>query len=212
MTDDPLTRLRRELVDAAERIGTDETPAGAGGPAIRHHGRRRRRATWLTIGVVAIGGPAVAAAAGVLDFSTSGTTPSGSTYTVSRLSDDRASTDPSETDGVGRDCDVVAARDREGNAAGGGIGCRPRGTVDKNPISASFDQLGRRELLIHGTVTAEAARVTIAGLTQDVPLEKTPDGRQSFTATTTIDDHTLVAYDADGNQLGATTVHPGKAG
>jgi len=61
MTEDPLARLRDELVGAADRLNTAGAPAPAGG-------RRRRRGGWIALVAVLIGAPAGAAAAGIIEF------------------------------------------------------------------------------------------------------------------------------------------------
>ncbi len=65
MTDDPLARLRDQLVAAADR----RNEARAGGIAAPDRGRRpRRRGGWIALAVVLIAAPAGATAAGIIEF------------------------------------------------------------------------------------------------------------------------------------------------
>jgi len=65
MTDDPLTRLREQLVGAAERRAEERAAVGA---PHRANGPRRRRGAWLTLAALLIGVPAAATAAGLVQF------------------------------------------------------------------------------------------------------------------------------------------------
>lgn len=64
MTDDPLARLREELVAAAYR----RNEARHGIPAPNRRRQRRRRGGWIALGAVLVAAPAGATAAGIIKF------------------------------------------------------------------------------------------------------------------------------------------------
>jgi hypothetical protein len=64
MTDDPLARLREELVAAADR----RNEARHGIPAPDRRRRRRHRGGWIALGAVLVAAPAGATAAGIITF------------------------------------------------------------------------------------------------------------------------------------------------
>lgn len=64
MTDDPLARLREELVAAAYR--RNEARHGIAAPNRRR--QRRRRGGWIALGAVLVAAPAGATAAGIIEF------------------------------------------------------------------------------------------------------------------------------------------------
>lgn len=200
MTNDPLQRLRHQLVDAANR----QAAAGA------QPTRRTRRATWLAVGLAAIAVPAGAAAGaatGIIDLG-SGSTPDGGSYTVTRSDDDRASSDPTRSDGIGRTCENTTFRDKNGTLSTFIQGCRPRGTeLPGTVLSPGFAVTPGGGLLINGTARNDVAKVTISGVDQPIKLTKDPhDDLQRFDALTTQEPHAITAYDADGRLLERTTV------
>ena len=201
-TNDPLQRLRGQLVDAADRRATpSEQPART---------TRRSRTTWLAIGLAAIAVPAGAATTGILDLG-SGKTPDGGSYSVTRTDDERASSDPTRTDGTGRTCETITFRDKNGTPQTFGQNCRPRGTkLPDTVISAGFDVTPGRGLLIRGTARNDVAKVTISGVSDPIDLTDDPGGdSQRFDVVTTQDSHVISAYDANGRLLDQTTVTPG---
>lgn len=201
---DPLQRLRSQLVDAAERRATpSEQPAQASS-------RRRRRATWLAIGLAVIAVPAAAATTGILDLG-SGSTPDGGSYTVTRTQDDLASGDPSHTDATGRTCESVTFRDKNGTPQAFGQNCRPRGSkLPDTVVSAGFDVTPGSGLLIRGTARDDVAKVTISGVSNPIALTDDPEGNvQRFNVVTTQDSHVISAYDATGRLLDQTSITPG---
>lgn len=202
-TNDPLQRLRSQLVDAADRRATpSEQPARTT--------RRSRRATWLAIGLAAIAVPAGAATTGILDLG-SGKTPDGGSYSVTRTQDNLASGDPTRTDGTGRTCENTTFRDKNGTPQTFGQNCRPRGTkLPDKVVSAGFDVTPGGGLLIRGTARNDVAKVTISGVSDPIDLTDSPeDDLQRFNVVTTQDDHVISAYDATGRLLDQTTVTPG---
>jgi len=202
-TNDPLQRLRSQLVDAAERrAAPGEQPAQAS--------RRSRRATWLAIGLATIAVPAAAATTGILDLG-SGSTPDGGSYTVTRTEDNLASGDATRTDGTGRTCENITFRDKNGTPQTFGQNCRPRGTkLPDTVVSAGFDVTPGRGLLIRGTARDDVAKVTISGVSDPIDLTDDPESdSQRFNVVTTQDSHVISAYDASGRLLDQTTVDPG---
>jgi|GEM_PF-2991054 len=207
MSEDPLTQLRQQLVDAGERR------AEARAAAARTRKRGGRRGLWLTLGAFVIAVPAGATAAGVINFGTSGSAPNGSTFTTGRITDDHAATDPERRrDGIGRTCETTEVRDRAGELVSRGMACRPKNApVSDVVIGAGFSVLPGDALLIQGSVAAEVTEVTISGYEQPVKLKPEPDSdRRSFSAVVTpIAERVLVAKGDDGHELDRTTVSPG---
>lgn len=202
-TNDPLERLRSQLVDAADRRATPSEQ-----PVRTAH--RSRRTTWLAIGLAAIAVPAGAATTGILDLG-SGKTPDGGSYSVTRTDDDRASSDPTRTDGTGRTCENITFRDKNGTPQTFGQNCRPRGTkLPDTVVSAGFDVTPGRGLLIRGIARKDVARVTVSGVSDPIDLTDDPESdSQRFNVVTTQDSHVISAYDASGRLLDQTTITPG---
>jgi hypothetical protein len=208
MSEDPLTQLRQQLVDAGERGA--EARAAAGRP----RKRSGRRGLWLTLGAFVIAVPAGATAAGIINFDTTGSTPDGSTFTTGRITDDRAATDPERRDGIGRTCETTEVRDRTGELVSKGIACRPKNApVSDVVIGAGFSVLPGDALLIQGSVAAQVTEVTISGYEQPIKLKPEPDSdRRSFSAVVApVAERVLVAKGDDGHELDRTTVSPGPA-
>lgn len=204
MTDDPLVQLRKQLVDAGERRAAKRF--GLSAP----RGRVRRRGGWLALTGLLIVVPAGATAAGIIDFGSSGSTPDGSTFTTGRISDDQASTDPAQRDGIGRTCETSEIRDPSGELIGKGLACRPKNVVDHQTLSAGFEVVPGNALLIQGSVAPQVTQVTISGYNKPVELKAGPDGdRHAFTAVVPAGDHDIVASDKDGQVLARTTLPPG---
>lgn len=201
MTDDPMQRLRNQLVDAAN----SKAATAAARPA-----RRTHRATWLAIGLAAIAVPAGAATTGIIDLG-SGSTPDGGSYSVTRSDDDRASSDPTRTDDIGRTCENITFRDKNGAAQTFGQNCRPRGAkVPESIVSAGFDVTPDGSLLIRGTARNDVAKVTVSGVNGPIKLTKDrQDDLQRFDVITTQEAHTIAVYDDADRLLDMTTVTPG---
>ena len=206
MSEDPLSQLRQQLVDAGER--RSEARAAAARP----RKRSGRRGLWLTLGAFVIAVPAGATAAGVINLGTSGSTPDGSTFTTGRITDDRAATDPERRDGIGRTCETTEVRDHDGKLVTKGMACRPKNApVSDVVISAGFSVLLGDALLIQGSVAAQVTEVTISGYEQPVELKPERDSdRRSFSAVVTpVAEHVLVAKGDDGHELDRIMVSPG---
>jgi len=204
MTDDMLTRLRHELVEAAQRQmkPSDSTVSP-------HRASRWRRPTvWVTVAAVLIGVPAVAAAAGMISFADTGQTPNG-TYTIGQIADDRASTDPDSKDGIGRSCDTIEFRDNSGRLLGNGGSCRPRDTADTSTLSAGFSVTPGQMLLIHGSASTDVARIIIEDMHATAKLGPVrEDARKPFSALVPIAKHTVIAYDGSGDELDRQLISP----
>jgi len=201
MTNDPLSQLRKQLVDAGERRAAERAAPSA------PPGRVRRRGAWLALATLLIVVPAGATAAGIIDFGSSGRTPDGSTFTTGRITDDQASTDPARRDGIGRTCQTSEIRDPSGKLISKGLACRPKGVVDRATLSAGFELVPGNALLVQGSVAPLVTRVTISGYDKPVELKAEPDGeRHAFTAVVPAGDHEIVASDKDGQVLARTTL------
>lgn len=201
MTNDPLQRLRNQLVDAANRQAATAAPRTA---------RRTHPTTWLAIGLAAIAVPAGAATIGIIDLG-SGSTPDGGSYSVTRSDDDHASSDPTRTDDTGRTCENIIFRDKNGTAQTFGQNCRPRGAkLPDTIVSAGFDVTPGGSLLIRGTARNDVAKMTVSGVDQTIKLAPDPqDDLQRFDVVTTQEAHTIAVYDYDGRLLDTTTITPG---
>lgn len=197
MTDDPLSRLRCQLVDAAAQQ--------AAGASSRRERRWKRPALWSSLVIALIGVPTAATATGVLDLTSSGKTSDGATYTFGYFEDDQASTDPSVKDGVGRACDTLGVTGADGKpAGGGGMGCRPRNAVLSGGISAGHSLLpASQELVLTGTTTVQATKVEVLGVDRTIDLlAPSADKRRRFAVLVPIGMYTVVAYDGEGRELG----------
>lgn len=206
MTDDPLAQLRQQLVEAGDRRAEARRAAE---PA-RATRRFERRGTWLALVAVLVAAPAGAAASGIIEFGTTGTTPDGSTYTVQRITDAQASTDPARRDGVGRTCEVDEVRDRAGKLVSRGMACRPADAPPSNAVvGAGFSLLPGDKLLVRGSVDPVVDRVTISGhgLVGELKLDPKTD-RRVFFAVVPLKQHEIVATDQNGRELGRTSIKP----
>lgn len=195
MNHDPLQRLRCHLVEAARRQAHDN-PIPA---------RHSKRAVWVGLAFAVIAVPAGAATTGVINLG-SGSTPAGTSYTITRSEDDRASGDPTQTDGIGRTCEDVTYRDRDGNLQGASKVCRPRNaTPPVQTLGVGYERTPDGYLLLKGGVSQEVAKVTVSGFEGDIDL--IPDGNlQRFRVLTTTGSHEIAAYDSNGKLLDKTSI------
>lgn len=197
MTDDPLSRLRCQLVDAAAQQAASTSNPRAW--------RWRRPALWASLVIALIGVPAAATATGVLDLTSSGKTSDGATYTAGYFEDDQASTDPSVKDGIGRGCDTLRVTGTDGKPAGGGnMACRPRNAVLSGAIYAGHSLIeASQELVLSGSTMAQATKVEVLGVDTPVDLlAPSADERRRFAILVPIGMYTVVAYDSEGRELG----------
>jgi hypothetical protein len=196
MNDDPLSRLRAQLVRAVaiDTHGTPDRP--------RRH--RPRMVLWSCLGVALVAVPAAGAATGVIDLSPDTTTSDGSVYRVTTITDGQSAGDPATKDGVGRECKKVNVTDAAGSERPATMSCRPRDApADPAVVSVDFSVTASRQLFVSGSTAAGADKVVIEGIDQPVTLRE-PDaaGRRQFSAVIALGKYTVAAYDARGQQIG----------
>lgn len=184
MADEPLDRLREELVRAARRKA-QTTPAQ----------RRLRRGTlWGALAVALVGVPAGATAAGVIDLG-GGTTPGGVSYEISRSSGTAT-------------CESVEFRTSDGDLLLKGADCRPADSVVTSALEVGYDLTPDGHLLLHGSASDAVASVSIEGVGAVELGSPSDDGRRAFAQVVDDRPHELVARSAGGAELARLPVDP----
>lgn len=195
MSTDPIQHLRDQLVEAAARL-----PSTRATEAPRRIWRPRRP-VMTALAALVIAAPATAAVAGVDPFG-SGSTPDGSIYTTERFVAQPNSTQVGPTQGAA--CRRTDFRDRSGALTSRSTACRDAHSkpTDQRPLlEVGYVVAPGNSLLIQGTVSAQATRVTIAGVSNPVRLVSDDDGRKEFSAATADSKPLVIAFDGGGREL-----------
>jgi len=188
MTDDPIQLLRDELLAAAHRKTQ---------PAARRS-RRLRHPVVIGLAAIAVAAPAAAALTGSFPFDR-GSTTDGSTYTVNRaVANAAAGTEH---------CRQTEIRNPDGSLQSRAVGCRAAGSGPSTaPVEAGFTIAEDQSIIISGSVTSDAASVTVTGVDKPIALGPIEDDRRGFSVVAPAPGATVTAFGSDGRVLGKITL------